>query len=121
MESPKGDRRIQKVEREMREVLATFAITRLAGRMPALISIPQVQVSRDLRSARVFVQILDKPEKMDEVLESLDRNSFEIGREINNRLHMRYCPKLKFIADRGFESARKIDAILAGIQDSQKC
>ena len=121
MESNKGDRRIQKVEREMREVLATFALTRMAGKVPALISIPQVQVSRDLRSARVFVQVLDKPEMISNVLEYLDRNAFEMGREINSRLRMRFCPKLKFFADRGFESARKVESILAEIRTQPEC
>ena len=79
------------------------------------ITVTEVDVSADLKNAKVFVMPLGGKKK-DDVLDSLNKVSGRIKKIISNNLSLRQTPKLIFKIDETFEYANKIHNILEKIK-----
>ena len=114
---PRSERLGSQIQRELAELI------RLETRDPglAMVSILDVQVSRDLSHASVYFSVLDADLASDCIAALARANGF-LQRQIGQRLKTRITPKLDFIYDdtdvRGRELTNLIDAALA--DDQQK-
>jgi ribosome-binding factor A len=83
-------------------------------RITGVVSITQVEISMDLRHARVFVSVLGTTEEKERVLKGANSANGFMRRELRRRLSLRYVPQLTFVLD---ESMEKADYVF-GIMDS---
>ena len=79
------------------------------------ITITEVNVSPDLKNAKVYVMPLGGKKKLD-VLNSLNKATGRLKKIISGNLSLRQTPKLIFKIDETFEYAKKIDDILDKIK-----
>ena len=79
------------------------------------ITITEVNVSPDLKNAKVFVMPLGGEKKQD-VLNSLNKATGRLKKIISSKLSLRKTPKLIFKIDETFEYAKKINDILDKIK-----
>lgn len=108
-----GDgRRIQRVEREVQQTVASFLLKGFKTPLPGLVTISRVTMPADLRIARVYVSVLGDDQVRDEVIELLNERAFEVQNFIGRELKMRFCPKLTFYNDDSTEHVLKIEKIL---------
>ena len=108
-----GDgRRIQRVEREVQQTVASFLLKGFKTPLPGLVTISRVTMPADLRIARVYVSVLGDDNIRDEVIELLNERAFEVQNYIGRELKMRFCPKLTFYNDDSTEHVLKIEKIL---------
>ena len=75
------------------------------------ITITEVNVSPDLKNAKVYVMPLGGANKLD-ALNSLSKVSGRIKKIISSNISLRQTPKLVFKIDETFEYAKKINEIL---------
>jgi ribosome-binding factor A len=76
--------------------------------------VTEVNVSPDLKNAKVFIMPLGGENKI-EVLESLNRIKGYIQKLISSEIQLRQIPRLSFVIDTTFEYANKIDNIIKNI------
>ena len=79
------------------------------------ITITEVNVSPDLKNAKVYVMPLGGTNKLD-VLNSLNNAMGRIKKIISSNISLRQMPKLTFKIDETFEYAKKINDILDKIK-----
>ena len=79
------------------------------------ITITEVNVSPDLKNAKVYVMPLGGENKLD-VLKSLNKVSGKFKKIISSNISLRQTPKLVFKIDETFEYAKKINDILDKIK-----
>ena len=79
------------------------------------ITITEVNVSPDLKNAKVYVMPLGGEKKQD-VLNSLNKATGRLKKIISSNLSLRKTPKLIFKIDETFEYAKKINDILDKIK-----
>ena len=79
------------------------------------ITITEVNVSPDLKNAKVYVMPLGGKNKLD-VLNSLNKVSGRFKKIISSNVSLRQTPKLVFKIDETFEYAKKINDILNKIK-----
>ena len=79
------------------------------------ITITEVNVSPDLKNAKVYVMPLGGKKKLD-VLNSLNKVTGRLKKIISSNLSLRQTPKLIFKIDETFEYAKKINDILDKIK-----
>ena len=79
------------------------------------ITITEVNVSPDLKNAKVYVMPLGGTNKLD-VLNSLNNAMGRIKKSISSNISLRQTPKLIFKIDETFEYAKKINDILDKIK-----
>jgi ribosome-binding factor A len=128
--------RVQRVEREVRDVVGTLLLAGLSSDVPSFVSVTRVQMSADLRIARVHVVSMSqvpKPEStLDEekneaedreykkkiaverkgIVKALNEHAYEVQQAIARKLQMRFTPRVTFFYDEGFDNALKIESIL---------
>jgi ribosome-binding factor A len=80
------------------------------------LSITQVDVSRDLRSARVMVSILGHENERPRMLAALRRRRGAIQSRINKDLVLRYTPRLTFELDSSVERGDRMLAVLTTME-----
>lgn len=66
----------------------------------------------DLRSARVYVTYFGEEVNKADVLDALKLEAKFLQGELAHKLKLRYCPRVSFEWDMGYESSLKIDKIL---------
>jgi ribosome-binding factor A len=76
-----------------------------------LITVPEVQMTADLRLATIYVMPLGGRDQ-DEVLQALDRNKRFLRGEIARRINLKFAPDIRFQIDRRFEEAERIEKLL---------
>ena len=87
------------------------------------VSVTEVQVSGDIRVARVFFSTLDPDADPEPVFESLERASGYLRTRVAGLLRLRHTPELRFSLDegskRGIELTRLIDAAAGKTTDDE--
>ncbi|MCB0378857.1 MAG: 30S ribosome-binding factor RbfA [Bdellovibrionales bacterium] len=105
-------RRIQRVEKEIRETASTYLMEQQSGSSEDLVALTKVFVSPDLRNAKIFVCVIGKEVVDEDTLQTLQSHAPEIQKRINNRLRMKFCPRVQFYNDDSVRMMAKIDRIL---------
>jgi ribosome-binding factor A len=76
----------------------------------------KVEVTKDLRHAKVFVSIMGEKTDKTKALEGLDSAAGYIRGELGRRLRLRYIPELTFKIDNSIEYAAHIAKVLNDIK-----
>ena len=79
------------------------------------ITITEVNISPDLKNAKVYIMPLGGKNKLD-VLNSLNKITGRLKKIISNNINLRQTPKLTFKIDETFEYAKNIHDILEKIK-----
>jgi len=106
------NRRLQRAEKEIREVISTYLMQEQAGGSEELVALTHVSVSPDLRNVKAFVCVLGRDQVSDETLKVLQSHAPEIQRLFNSRFRMKYCPKVQFVNDPSVQMLAKIDQLV---------
>ena len=111
--------RARRVGEALREELATLLSSDVKDPGVAGTVVTGVDMTADLRSARVRVRLLEgssDPERRRSVVDALGRASGMLRREVTQRMRLRYAPELRFVYDEGLEGTARIEQLLAEIQ-----
>ena len=84
-----------------------------------LITVTEVRMTPDLKTARVYVIPLGGIETQ-ETVKILTEYSHLVRRALSKRLDIKFLPKLKFVEDNSFEYAEKIEKIIKKNKDNEK-
>ena len=79
------------------------------------VTITGVEVSPDLRHARVYVSTIGEEIERQEALAGLKHAAGFIRHELGARLRLRYVPELSFHLDKSLERGQRIEELLAKI------
>ena len=88
-------------------------------RVSRMLSIIRCEVSGDLSHCKVHVSALEGEAATKESIKGLVSASGFLRREIANRLHLRKCPELHFIADGSIASSAQINEILQDLDGKE--
>jgi ribosome-binding factor A len=80
------------------------------------VTITGVEVTDDLRLARIFFVEMGKDAVAPEIQKGLEKATGFLKRELGKRLHLRFVPDLVFKVDYSFAYGSRIDRLLSQIQ-----
>lgn len=118
MASEQGTR-VLRVERGLREELAAMLVGEVRDPGAAGAVVSRVTMSKDLRSARVYVRLLEggaDAARRKAVIDALYRASGMLRSELTRRLSLRFAPELRFEYDEGVDKSDRIERLLAEIE-----
>jgi ribosome-binding factor A len=107
--------RPRRVGEGLRQELAALLAGQVKDPRAAGAVITRVEVTSDLRSARIGVRLLehgDDEARRRALLGALRRASGMLRREVTRRLALRYAPELRFEYDEGLDATTRIEALL---------
>lgn len=81
------------------------------------LNLTAVKVSKDLRHAKVYFNVLGDDVDRNEVAAGLKSASGFIRSRAGKKLHLRFVPALDFIYDDSADEARRIEALLNRVKE----
>ena len=76
-----------------------------------LITITEVKMSSDLKSARAYVIPLGGKE-IDKTVNTLTEFSYLVRKALSKKLNIKFLPKLHFVGDKSFDYAERIEKLI---------
>jgi ribosome-binding factor A len=100
-----ADVRLKKVESLLKEEISTLIRRRVIKdpRLAPMTTITDVEVSRDLHYAKVYVSLYGEGEVRERSVDALNHASGFIHEMLKKNIRLRFIPKLTFFADDSIE------------------
>lgn len=89
-------KRVQRVERELFETLSQFLIHEVSVPLPCYVAVSAVEVSPDLRNAKVFFRLVGQEDTVNQAKAILGEERSAFQRHVAQNLKLKFCPVLRF-------------------------
>ena len=109
-------KRSQRVSDLIREEVADIIMYKLKDPRVGFVTVTGVDLSPDLKNAKIFVSIL-KEEEREATLDALTSSKAFMRAILAKRLKMKFIPHLDFRLDSSIEYGFKIDKLLKEVRD----
>ena len=111
--------RIGRLSEDIKRELSALVRELKDPRVSQMLSIIRCEVSGDLSHCKVNVSTIEGEAATKESIKGLQSASGFLRRELGNRLHLRKCPELHFIADGSIAYSARINEIISGFEESE--
>lgn len=111
----KSFHRTDRVSAQLRRELGTLVHEAVRELGLPSVSVSDVEVTRDMAHAKVFVTAL-QPERSAEAVKGLREAAKEIRYELARAVKLRHVPELHFVYDESLDRGEKIDRLLAQVR-----
>ena len=113
-------RRTERINDLLREEISDLLRREVKDpRVGGLVTVTEVDVSPDLRQAKVYVSVLGTDEEKTSTFRALAAASHFLQRELRKRLTIRRVPELSFVADDSIERGARILELLQRAQEGR--
>lgn len=110
-----SSRRVLKAAEAIREVVGMAILADLRDPRIEHVTVTRVEVSADMRNARVFVSVMGTESKQNLAIKGLESSAGFLQSKIANRIDTRYTPRLQFKLDDGVKKSIAIAQMLADV------
>jgi len=100
--------------------LSELLRTRVKDPRVGFASITHVEVSGDLRHAKVFVSVMGSPEERDATMHGLKNATGFLRHELATRLVLRYMPEIVFKLDKSIEEGSRILDLIQKVEQEDR-
>ena len=108
---PREFKRSERVAGQLRRELAQVIQKEVRDPAVGFISVSDVEVTRDLAHAKVFVTVFES-EKAAETLEALQRKAPFLRHRLSQEMRLRSVPELHFHHDSSVETGQRMDNLI---------
>lgn len=119
MMAPREFKRAERVAGQMRRELATLIQREVADPALGFVSVSDVEVSRDLAHANVFITVFEADKAADS-LEALGRAAGFLRTRLGQTMRIRNVPELHFRHDASVETGRRMDDLIDRAMASER-
>jgi len=109
--------RLERLAERIHDEVAELVAGELKDPRIGLATVTQVELSADMRHARVLVGVTGGEEAQAETLKGLASAAGYVRRELGRRLRLRRAPEVVFSADPGWEGRERVEALLDKIKN----
>ncbi|NQU25275.1 MAG: 30S ribosome-binding factor RbfA [Candidatus Nealsonbacteria bacterium] len=113
-------RRAQKAAEAIRSVVSMAILADLNDPRVRDVTVTYVEVSGDLRHAKIHVSVMGDERKQNLSLHGLQSAAGFLQAKVAERIDLRYTPRLQFILDQGVKRSIEISRILAEVLPKQE-
>lgn len=114
-------KRIPKVNTLIKRELSQLLLKEIEFPQNVLVTITRVETSPNLIESKVWVSVMFTPhqnfgvgpeEKIERILQILNKNIYFLQQKLNKRLKMRPLPRIKFLKEKKTKEAGQVEEIL---------
>jgi len=110
-----SSRRVLKMGEAIRETVSMAILTDLKDPRIEQVTVTFVEVSGDMRHAKVHVSIMGDDRQQKRCLHGLQSAAGYLQRKVSDRVETRYTPQLKFVLDMGVKKSIELSRILSDV------
>jgi len=115
-----SSRRVLKAAQAVREVVGMAIIADLKDPRIKDVTVTMVEVSPDMRNAKVHASVMGDETKQDLCIKGLQSSAGYLQSKIGNRIDTRYTPRIQFVLDKGIENAMTVARILEEVLPAEE-
>ncbi len=112
--------RVDKIAHAIKKEVSTIVHSELNDPRLGFVTITEVEMSPDLRVAKVSFSVLGKEEEFKKSKEALDSSSGFIRKLIAERIKLRFTPEFIFKIDKSIEYSVRVEEILNKIKENDE-
>ncbi|MDF2564601.1 MAG: rbfA [Massilibacillus sp.] len=112
-----GQLRTEKVQELIKQEVSQIILKELKDPRIGFVTVTQVDVTGDLRSAKIYVSLMGSEDQIKECWDGLQKALGYIRREIGKRIRLRCTPELAFQLDKSLDYSVHIQELLSKIKD----
>jgi ribosome-binding factor A len=113
-------RRPQRVALQIQHEISLMISRDIKDRRIGFVTVTGVQMSTDLRYAKVFVSLMGSESEKKESLAALDHAAGWIRQELGQRIRMKFLPEINFLADTSQDYGERIDKLIDEIREHEE-
>jgi len=113
-------RRVLKAAQAIREVVGMSILTDLRDPRIQNVTVTRVEVSADMRLAKVHVSVMGDEPQQKLSIHGLQNAAGFLQQKVAKRIDTRYTPKLTFVIDKGAKHSMEVSRILGELQDERE-
>ncbi len=110
----------ERVAELVREIVASTILNELRDPRLRGITVTRVEVSADLRHAKVYVSIMGGEEEEQDALRGLQSASRYLHTKLAKSLRTKHIPRLRFVVDRGVKHSIEVSRILRELEEERQ-
>ena len=110
-------RRPQRVALQIQHEISLMLTRNIKDRRIGFVTVTGVEISPDLRHAKVFVSAMGTDRQKKESLEALNHAAGWIRHELGQRIRMKFLPEIVFRTDTSMDYGERIDRLLDEIRE----
>lgn len=116
-----SENRVRRVAEQIRKDVSQIIGSEMKDpRLAGITSVTDVQLSRDLRYASIYVSIFGSDLEKQETLQTLIKATGFIRTEIGKRIRLRYTPDINFYLDNSIEYGAHIERVIKSLKEDEK-
>lgn len=112
--------RVDKVAEAVRQEASVIIHDRLKDPRLGFVTVTRVEMTADLRLAKIYFSVLGKEDDYEKTKKALDSAMGFIRRLIAGRINLRIAPEIMFFEDRSSEYSVRIEEVLNEIKELTK-
>ena len=112
--------RVEKLQELIKQEISQMILQELKDPRIGFVTVTQVEVTGDLREAKVYVSIMGGDEQVKESWQGLQSSLGFIRREIGKRIRLRFTPEFSFALDKSLDYSAHIQELLLKIKADEK-
>jgi len=112
--------RIEKLQELIKQEMSKMLLREIKDPRIGFVTVTDVEMTGDLREAKIFVSIMGDDAKVQESLKGLNSALGFIRREIGKRVKIRFTPEISFALDTSLDYSEHIQKILLELTLTRK-
>jgi len=113
-------KRVRRVEELVREIISEKLIRDLDIPNIGRLSLTRVEMTPDLKMAKVYFSIFGSDEEKDQIFTSVKSHKKEIRWLLGSELDLKFVPELQFHIDESLEKAARINELIREIHQDEE-
>ena len=110
-------KRSDRVSKLIRREISIIIDQELRDYINNMVTVTGVEMSSDLKNAKVFISVLGSKDEIQSSLAALNSVSYSIKEQLRERIILKYFPKILFFYDSSAVYGMHIDKLLDEIKD----
>jgi len=107
---------MQRIDHELQKVIGTLISQELKDPRLGFTTVTRVEVTQDLRHAKVFVSIIGDRHVAKQTMDALEHAARYLRGGVGQQIKLRHTPELQFVEDRSTERAINLTKTLRSAQ-----
>ena len=108
--------RLEKLQELIKQEVGKMLIYDIKDPRIGFVTVTEVEMTGDLREAKIFVSIMGNEEQIKDTMDGLKSALGFIRREIGKRIRLRFTPEISFAPDKSLDYSEHIQKILLQIE-----
>lgn len=112
--------RVSRVGEQIKKELSQIIQTEMKDPRIGFVTVTAVEMSSDLKTAKIYVSVFGSPEEKEKTLTGLEKAKGFMRSEIGNRIHLRHIPEMNFVMDSTLDYSEHINKLIGDVTEEKQ-